>query len=89
MRKCLLRRVVLGNQLAGAASPHAVARRLKGYTSIISILAERLSNWCLNVRVLLPKISLLKRSERDAEPVGRMMKGKLCPLGAAGFKTQD
>lgn len=40
------------------ASPHAVARRPKGYTSIISILAGRLSNWSLDVRVLLPKISL-------------------------------
>lgn len=42
------------------ASPHAVARRPKGYASIISILAGRLSNWSLDVRVLLPKISLQK-----------------------------
>lgn len=58
MRKCLLRRVVLGNQLSFQPPLHAVARRRKGYTSIISILARRLSNWSLDVRVLLPKISL-------------------------------
>lgn len=70
------------------ASPHAVARKPKGYTSIISILAGRLSNWSLDVRVLLPKISL-KRRERDAELVGRMVEGGLCPQRAAGSKSQD
>lgn len=28
----------------------------------------------------------LKRRERDAEPVGRMLKGGLCPLRASGFQ---
>lgn len=56
MRKCLLRTVVLGNQLPVLLPPpHTVARKPKGYTSIISILARRLSNWCLDVSVLFQK----------------------------------
>lgn len=30
----------------------------------------------------------LKRCERDAEPVGRMMEGGGCPKRAVGFKSQ-
>lgn len=71
------------------ASPpfHAVARKPKGYTSIISIFAGRLSNWSLDMRVLLPKISLLKRRERHAEPVGRMVEDGLFPKRARGSKS--
>ena len=78
-----------GQPASFPASPlHAVARKPKGYTSIISILAGRLSNWSLDVRVLLPKISL-KRRERDAVLVGRMVEGGLCPQRVAVSKSQN
>lgn len=66
--------------------PNAVARRPKGYTSIISILARRLSNWCLDVSVLFQKYLFKKTWERCR--ANRQEDGgwsAWCPLKGRGF----